>query len=643
MNVENFLTVSGEVSVSDFRIPGGDDEDEYIPGELTARTVTVGSTGTLRNYSWLRATERLTINGGTFTSYGDTIVSSDVDWEPREEYADSVYVGTGSSSGIFELFNGTKFKPEDNGFVWIDGLQGTRAHVQGAGTTLGHLPNLLIGENYSGELWVYSGAKVSADVTKIATAEGSSAVVKVSGKAPDGTSSLFDTGIVVIGGEGSAQLDILAGGHVVSSAATVGKVTSLLGNGIVNIDGQDSKWNVANALIVGDGGEGAVTIRGGGRLQVGVENSTVGTMIIGRNTLPAFASTVTVEGTGSTLEVFEGEFTVGDGGSAELHIKNGATVDSNQARIGYLPGSRGYAKIENASWVVRNTLRVGVLGEATLEVGGDGIVVARQGVFIGPGGNVIGAGVIEDDLPLGTDIIVENSGTVAPGRNESAAAGGLDGGFGGSLPATMTINAAYRQTSTGKLHIDIASRTSYDVLHVTGNASLAGTLAINLLNGYTPAPMDTFNFLNATSRSGAFNTVTVTVPTGPAGTFTVSPTATGLALSNFQPDPSYGLIAYWNAENGATDITGNGHDGIFQGNAATVTAGPNGKAFTFDGSGDFINIGDELDMAASDFTLTAWINGDPSMDQWARILDKGYATGYASAKWPPPIRLASNI
>lgn len=95
------------------------------------------------------------------------------------------------------------------------------------------------------------------------------------------------------------------------------------------------------------------------------------------------------------------------------------------------------------------------------------------------------------------------------------------------------------------------------------------------------------------------------------------------------PGPNDDLLAYWNAENGAVDVTGNGHDGTFQGNAMTMAGGPFGNAFAFDGSGDYIDIGDELDMGTSDFTLAAWIKGDPSMGQWARIFDKGYASAYS--------------
>ena len=90
-----------------------------------------------------------------------------------------------------------------------------------------------------------------------------------------------------------------------------------------------------------------------------------------------------------------------------------------------------------------------------------------------------------------------------------------------------------------------------------------------------------------------------------------------------------GLIAYWNAETGPNDVTGNGHDGTLQDNATITTSGPYGKAFTFDGDGDYINIGDELDMGTSNFTLAAWLNGDQAMTQWARIFDKGFASAYS--------------
>jgi hypothetical protein len=71
------------------------------------------------------------------------------------------------------------------------------------------------------------------------------------------------------------------------------------------------------------------------------------------------------------------------------------------------------------------------------------------------------------------------------------------------------------------------------------------------------------------------------------------------------------LQAYWNADNGAADAIGNGHDGTFHGNAVAVSGSPFGNAFVLDGNGDYLDIGDELDMGASDFTLSACVSSNP--------------------------------
>ena len=130
-------------------------------------------------------------------------------------------------------------------------------------------------------------------------------------------------------------------------------------------------------------------------------------------------------------------------------------------------------------------------------------------------------------------------------------------------------------------------------------------------------------------RGGQYNSLSDAISAGVRGY--CSGCYAGLRVASIidPPDPNDDLLAYWNAENGATDVTGNGHDGTFQGNATTVPGSPFGNAFTFDGSGDYIHIGDELDMGNSDFTLTAWLKGDPLMNQWARIFDKGFASAYS--------------
>ena len=101
--------------------------------------------------------------------------------------------------------------------------------------------------------------------------------------------------------------------------------------------------------------------------------------------------------------------------------------------------------------------------------------------------------------------------------------------------AHSILMAIYTQSGTGKLQIELASTSSHDVLAVTGQATLGGTLDITLLGGFLPVPTDTFNILTAASQLGAFDKVTVSATSGNAGTFNVTTTATGLMLSGFKP------------------------------------------------------------------------------------------------------------
>jgi uncharacterized protein with beta-barrel porin domain len=100
-------------------------------------------------------------------------------------------------------------------------------------------------------------------------------------------------------------------------------------------------------------------------------------------------------------------------------------------------------------------------------------------------GTLTGSGTI-----LGT---FTNSGTVNPGNS----------------PGTLTIVGDYTQTASGTLTVEIASPTSYDIINVTGAASLNGTLQPVLLNGYRPTGNQVFPFLTAAGGvTGTFSRVT---------------------------------------------------------------------------------------------------------------------------------------
>ncbi|MCO6046538.1 BNR-4 repeat-containing protein [Aeoliella sp. ICT_H6.2] len=72
--------------------------------------------------------------------------------------------------------------------------------------------------------------------------------------------------------------------------------------------------------------------------------------------------------------------------------------------------------------------------------------------------------------------------------------------------ATMTIDGNYTQTSNAILSLDVAGAEVHDRLLVTGNASLAGTLQVELSAG-APAPQsgDVYDLLAFNSVEGAFD------------------------------------------------------------------------------------------------------------------------------------------
>jgi len=114
-------------------------------------------------------------------------------------------------------------------------------------------------------------------------------------------------------------------------------------------------------------------------------------------------------------------------------------------------------------------------------VAGGGNVFINGGTLSGNGGTVTGN--------------VTNGGTVSPGDAPSTA-------------GALTIVGNYIQTSGGTFQLDIGGLTAgtqFDLLNVTGNANLNGTLNVDLINSYFPSIGDTFKFLTTGgSRIGGF-------------------------------------------------------------------------------------------------------------------------------------------
>jgi hypothetical protein len=74
----------------------------------------------------------------------------------------------------------------------------------------------------------------------------------------------------------------------------------------------------------------------------------------------------------------------------------------------------------------------------------------------------------------------------------------------------VTIAGNYQQDAGSTYSAELGGPgpgTGYDQISVTGAATLAGNLTVQLVKGFTPAVGQTFRLVNATSVSGAFNSI----------------------------------------------------------------------------------------------------------------------------------------
>ncbi len=104
-----------------------------------------------------------------------------------------------------------------------------------------------------------------------------------------------------------------------------------------------------------------------------------------------------------------------------------------------------------------------------------------------------------------------------------------NGTMGPSSIATLTLNGNYTQGSAGKYDVSVNSPNSADSIHVSGTATLAGTMTAVPVSGFTPTAGNSWTgVLTASTVSGTFGTVN-----GPGGSWsgTYSPTSVGLVYN----------------------------------------------------------------------------------------------------------------
>ncbi len=119
----------------------------------------------------------------------------------------------------------------------------------------------------------------------------------------------------------------------------------------------------------------------------------------------------------------------------------------------------------------------------TINLGG-GILNPGETLILDTGDSLIGSGTLDSNLV--------NAGTVSPG----------------SSPGIITVDGDYTQESLGSLAIELGGTTAgtdYDQLVVTGEATLAGTLDVSLIPGFTPSAGQNLTIMTYASHTGEFD------------------------------------------------------------------------------------------------------------------------------------------
>lgn len=304
------------------------------------------------------------------------------------------YLGT----GFLNVLNGgvvtTTGSGSDNSYLGLQfGTAGT-AVVSGTGSSW-LTPNdlLIVGGVGTGDLTVSAGGLVTNTAGYVGRYAFGSGTVAVD------AGTWNNSGNLAIGDSGIGTLNISNGGDVTSAIGLIGVAAA--GSGTVNIGGSGSTWATSSNLVVGSLGTGTLNVTNGGVA------SATGNVSVGAGT--GSNGTANVSGTGSVLDANTTLF-VANQGTGSLTISGGGTAYSANGSIAFSSGSVGTALVDNGVWTNFTSLFVGGSGAGTLTLRNGGVT------NVSSGGGTITLG----SLSGGSGVLNIGANTVSP-----AAAGGI--------------------------------------------------------------------------------------------------------------------------------------------------------------------------------------------------------------------------
>ena len=98
--------------------------------------------------------------------------------------------------------------------------------------------------------------------------------------------------------------------------------------------------------------------------------------------------------------------------------------------------------------------------------------------------------------------------------------------------------------------------------------------------------------------------------------------------------PPAGMVSWWPGDGNANDIV-DGNHGILSGDATATADGMVGQAFSFDGTGDFVEVPHNANLNLAQFSVDAWVFIDPALNagQINAFVGKSNGAGGGGGFW----------
>lgn len=508
------LSVRARVLGSFVDSEGATADDALPDGRLVAQEVFVGPRGILGHQGWLLVGEGALDDLGTMPGRDAAAVDLHV--------LDGLRIAAGGGVGGADLGFG----------ALVDGIgDSARVEIDGVGSVMRH-HRVEVGGIHGGRIEVTDGGRLLSDT--VLAVGGSSAVlteVIVDGFGVDLDGgihrSTVETPSLLLGEPGPADgprvglMTVEAGANLLADQVVLGRFAGSTGE--LELRGAGTRLAGLNTpqaeLDVGIGGEGRMLIAAGAQAAAA---TTIGASLPHPDGLQFGEGSVTVAGLGAAVPADSQTLLdsplliVGDTGVGTLTITDGARVETNRALIGQFGTGFGTVVVQGEG----STLDLGFDGSGDdigivfpeLWVGRDG--VARLQVL--DGGSVV---VAPDDagiVQVGSALVeIRNGGSITSGAANIGPGATVIGDAGswhipeeftmnlggrlqiGASPGEFLLGGNLKLLDTGVMAFEFAGRTPglFDVLEVTGDLHLGGTLELSFIDGFLPEPGDFFEFL----------------------------------------------------------------------------------------------------------------------------------------------------